>query len=97
MLKDCDAGFGLKSICLRYFNACGADPDGELGERHDPETHLIPLILQVASGKRDAITVFGQDYATKDGTCIRDYIHISDLCMAHWLSILNLKTNALSQ
>ena len=97
MLEDYDRAYGLKSICLRYFNACGADPDGELGERHDPETHLIPLILQVASGKRDAITVFGQDYDTKDGTCIRDYVHISDLCMAHWLAINYLKENGLSQ
>jgi len=97
MLEDYDCAYGLKSICLRYFNACGADPEGELGERHDPETHLIPLILQVASGKRDAITVFGQDYDTKDGTCIRDYVHISDLCMAHWLAINNLKENGLSQ
>jgi UDP-glucose 4-epimerase len=97
MLEDYDCAYGLKFVCLRYFNACGADPDGELGERHDPETHLIPLILQVASGKRDAITVFGQDYDTKDGTCIRDYVHISDLCMAHWLAINNLKENGLSQ
>jgi len=97
ILEDYDHAYGLKSICLRYFNACGADPDGQLGERHDPETHLIPLVLQVASGKRDAITVFGQDYHTDDGTCIRDYIHISDLCMAHWLSILKLRENASSQ
>jgi len=97
MLEDYDCAYGLKSICLRYFNACGADPEGELGERHDPETHLIPLVLQVASGKRDAITVFGQDYDTKDGTCIRDYVHISDLCQAHWLAINNLKENGLSQ
>ena len=87
MLEDYDAAYGLKSICLRYFNACGADPEGELGERHDPETHLIPLILQAASGKRNNITVFGQDYDTPDGTSIRDYIHIVDLCDAHWLAI----------
>jgi len=97
ILEDYDHAYDLKSICLRYFNACGADPDGELGERHDPETHLIPLVLQAASGKRDAITVFGQDYDTKDGTCIRDYVHISDLCMAHWLAIKNLKENGLSR
>jgi len=96
ILEDYDHAYGLKSICLRYFNACGADPEGQLGERHDPETHLIPLILQVASGKRKAITVFGQDYDTDDGTCIRDYIHISDLCMAHWLSIQQLQKNGLS-
>jgi len=90
ILEDYDTAYGLKSVCLRYFNACGADPGGELGERHDPETHLIPLILQVASGKRDSITVFGHDYDTKDGTCIRDYIHIVDLCDAHWLAIQRL-------
>ena len=90
MLEDYDRAYGVKSTCLRYFNACGADPDGELGERHDPETHLIPLILQAASGKREKITVFGRDYDTEDGTCIRDYIHISDLCQAHWLAIQQL-------
>jgi len=90
ILEDYDRAYGLKSVCLRYFNACGADPDGELGERHDPETHLIPLILQVASGKHDAITVFGQDYDTQDGTCIRDYIHVSDLVVAHWMAIEQL-------
>jgi UDP-glucose 4-epimerase len=82
-LADFDAAHGLKSVCLRYFNAAGADPDGELGERHDPETHLIPLILQAASGRREVITVFGRDYDTPDGTCIRDYIHINDLASAH--------------
>lgn len=82
-LKDYDHAYDLKSICLRYFNAAGADPEGELGERHDPETHLIPLILQVASGRRDSIKVFGHDYDTPDGTCIRDYIHVTDLCDAH--------------
>ena len=90
MLEDYDRAYGLKSICLRYFNACGADPDGDLGERHDPETHLIPLVLQVATGQRRDITVFGQDYDTQDGTCIRDYIHVSDLSMAHWLAIQEL-------
>lgn len=91
ILEDYDRAYGLKSICLRYFNAAGADPEGELGERHDPETHLIPLVLQAASGKRDAITVFGRDYETEDGTCIRDYIHVADLCEAHWLAIQNLQ------
>ncbi|TXH36903.1 MAG: UDP-glucose 4-epimerase GalE, partial [Burkholderiaceae bacterium] len=74
MLEDYDRAYGLKAVCLRYFNAAGADPEGELGESHEPETHLIPLILQVASGRRPHITVFGEDYATADGTCIRDYI-----------------------
>lgn len=83
VLDDYEQAYGLRSVCLRYFNAAGADPEGELGERHDPETHLIPLILQAASGRREAITVFGRDYDTPDGTCIRDYIHIQDLCTAH--------------
>ena len=87
ILADFDKAYGLKSACLRYFNAAGADPDGELGERHEPETHLIPLILQAASGRRDSITVFGTDYDTPDGTCIRDYIHINDLCDAHLLAL----------
>jgi len=83
VLADYDKAFDLRSVCLRYFNAAGADPEGQLGERHDPETHLIPLILQAASGRRDNIQVFGRDYDTPDGTCIRDYIHIVDLCAAH--------------
>ncbi len=83
VLADYDKAFDLRSVCLRYFNAAGADPEGQLGERHDPETHLIPLILQAASGRRDNIHVFGRDYDTPDGTCIRDYIHIVDLCSAH--------------
>ena len=87
LLQDFHAAHGLNSMCLRYFNACGADPEGELGECHDPETHLIPLILQAASGRRESITVFGRDYATEDGTCIRDYIHIEDLCSAHALAL----------
>jgi UDP-glucose 4-epimerase len=87
LLQDFHAAHGLNSVSLRYFNACGADPEGELGECHDPETHLIPLILQAASGRREAITVFGRDYPTPDGTCIRDYIHIEDLCSAHALAL----------
>lgn len=83
VLADYDNAFDFRSVCLRYFNAAGADPDGQLGERHDPETHLIPLILQAASGRRENIQVFGRDYETPDGTCIRDYIHIVDLCSAH--------------
>ena len=74
---------GLRSACLRYFNAAGADVKGCLGEDHDPETHLIPLVIDAALGRRDAITIFGDDYATRDGTCIRDYIHVSDLGAAH--------------
>ena len=87
VLEDYDKAYGLRSTCLRYFNAAGADPDGELGERHVPETHLIPLILQAASGRREDIKVFGDDYATDDGTCVRDYIHINDLCEAHSLAL----------
>jgi UDP-glucose 4-epimerase len=83
MLGDYDRAHGLKSACLRYFNAAGADPSGRLGERHDPESHLIPIVLQAASGRRDAVTVYGTDYDTPDGTCVRDYIHVSDLCDAH--------------
>ena len=87
VLDDYDAAYGLRATCLRYFNAAGADPDGELGERHVPETHLIPLILQAASGRREDIKVFGDDYETDDGTCVRDYIHINDLCDAHLLAL----------
>jgi UDP-glucose 4-epimerase len=83
MLSDCCAAYGLGSVTLRYFNAAGADPSGELGERHDPETHLIPLVLQAASGRRPSISVFGNDWPTRDGTCVRDYIHVNDLCDAH--------------
>jgi UDP-glucose 4-epimerase len=86
-LADFDRAHGMKSVALRYFNAAGADPDGELGERHDPETHLIPLLLQAASGRREAVSVFGSDYDTPDGTCIRDYIHVADLCQAHLLAL----------
>ncbi|MDT8281545.1 MAG: UDP-glucose 4-epimerase GalE [Gammaproteobacteria bacterium] len=90
VLDDYDKAYGLRATCLRYFNAAGADPDGELGERHIPETHLIPLILQAASGRRADIKVFGDDYATDDGTCVRDYIHINDLCDAHSLALLQM-------
>ena len=87
ILQDFDIAYGLKSVVFRYFNASGADPDGTIGEDHDPETHLIPLILQAALGKRDAITVYGSDYPTDDGTCIRDYIHVNDLAAAHVLGL----------
>ncbi len=93
---DYDQAYGLKSICLRYFNAAGADPEGEIGERHDPETHLIPLVLQAASGRRPHLTVFGADYDTPDGTCIRDYIHVNDLCDAHLLALQRLWQGAKS-
>jgi UDP-glucose 4-epimerase len=87
ILRDYDLAYGLRSVSLRYFNAAGADPEGKLGERHTPETHLIPLIMQAASGRKENITVFGKDYPTPDGTCIRDYIHVHDLCTAHLLSL----------
>lgn len=94
ILQDYDSAYNFKSICLRYFNAAGADPDGEIGERHVPETHLIPLILQAISGRREKITIYGDDYDTPDGTCIRDYIHVVDLCNAHLLALEQLLSNA---
>ena len=94
ILRDYASAYGLNSVTLRYFNAGGADPEGELGECHDPETHLVPLVLQAASGKREAITVFGRDYPTGDGTCIRDYIHIVDLCSAHLFALKKIETIA---
>ncbi|MCI8274500.1 MAG: UDP-glucose 4-epimerase GalE [Lachnospiraceae bacterium] len=83
ILADYHQAYGLNYCCLRYFNAAGADPQGEIGESHTPETHLIPLILEAAAGDRDAIRVFGTDYPTRDGSCIRDYIHVTDLADAH--------------
>jgi len=96
ILGDLDRAHGLRSVCLRYFNAAGADPGGELGERHDPETHLIPLVLQAASGRRSHISVFGRDYDTPDGTCVRDYIHVNDLCQAHLRALDHLAGGASS-
>ena len=93
ILKDYEEAYGLKYISLRYFNACGAHIDGTIGERHDPETHLIPLILQSASGRRKDFKVYGDDYDTKDGTCVRDYIHVMDLAEAHLLSLQELIKN----
>jgi UDP-glucose 4-epimerase len=81
---------GLRSACLRYFNAAGADPQGRLGEDHDPETHLIPLVIDAALGRRPPLAVFGTDYATPDGTCIRDYVHVTDLAAAHLLALAQL-------
>ncbi|WP_312283636.1 UDP-glucose 4-epimerase GalE [Candidatus Igneacidithiobacillus taiwanensis] len=90
MLADYDQAYGLRSVSLRYFNAAGADPGGELGERHDPESHLIPLVLQAASGRLKNIAIYGNDYPTSDGTCVRDYIHVWDLCSAHLLALEHL-------
>jgi UDP-glucose 4-epimerase len=87
VLADFDVAYGLKSVCFRYFNAAGADPEGRLGEDHNPETHLIPLVLLAALGKRDSISILGTDYPTPDGTCIRDYIHVADLASAHVLGL----------
>ena len=91
LLKWCDRAYGVKAVSLRYFNAAGAHPSGELGEDHDPETHLIPIVLQTALGKRECVHVYGNDYPTKDGTCIRDFIHVMDLARAHWLSLEKLR------
>lgn len=90
MLQGFEAPYGIRSVCLRYFNACGSDPDCEIGEDHRPETHLIPRILLAASGKSGNVTVFGTDYDTPDGTCIRDYVHVCDLADAHLLAIQHL-------
>ena len=83
ILKDFESAYGLKYVSFRYFNAAGHDPDGELSERHDPETHLLPIIMQAANGQRDSVSIFGNDYDTNDGTCVRDYIHVNDLASAH--------------
>ncbi len=90
MLEACVEPHGLQSIALRYFNACGADPEGRTGERHDPETHLIPLVIQAAQGQRPHISIYGTDYDTPDGTCIRDYIHVSDLASGHVAAVRKL-------
>jgi UDP-arabinose 4-epimerase len=94
MLRDTEAAHGIRHVALRYFNAAGADPSGEIGELHEPETHLIPLILLTAMGRQSSVKVFGNDYRTEDGTCIRDYVHVTDLADAHvaavqWLAAGN--------
>ncbi|MBU1003363.1 MAG: UDP-glucose 4-epimerase GalE [Proteobacteria bacterium] len=94
MLRDFDQAYGTGSICLRYFNAAGADPDGELGEDHDPETHLIPLAVEAALGFRPPLKIFGDDYDTPDGTAVRDYIHVTDLADAHVLAVNRLLDSA---
>ncbi|MGE0201103.1 MAG: UDP-glucose 4-epimerase GalE [Candidatus Melainabacteria bacterium] len=91
MLADFARAYDFRSVSLRYFNAAGADPHGRLGEMHDPETHLIPCILQVVNGDREAVTVYGADYDTPDGTCIRDYIHVEDIAQAHRLAMAHLE------
>ena len=96
ILEDYETAYGLHSVCLRYFNAAGDDPDGEIGESHTPETHIIPLILDAALGKRESIKVFGTDYDTKDGSCIRDYIHVLDLADAHIRALEYMKKENIS-
>ncbi len=91
ILKWCDKAYGLKYGVLRYFNVAGADESGQIGEAHNPETHLIPLVLKTALGQRDKIYIYGDDYDTEDGTCIRDYIHVTDLCDAHLLTLNKIK------
>lgn len=91
ILRWCDSAYGIKYTALRYFNAAGAHINGKIGEDHSPESHLIPLILQVALGKRDKIMLFGDDYDTTDGTCVRDYVHVTDLAKAHSLALKRLK------
>jgi UDP-glucose-4-epimerase GalE len=93
MLADAATAYGVRSVSLRYFNAAGADPEGEIGEVHDPETHLIPLALEAAAGLRPRLTIHGTDYATRDGTCIRDYVHVADLADAHVLALRYLAKN----
>ena len=90
ILEDCHRAYGLKYTALRYFNAAGADESGEIGEDHEPETHLIPLVLEVALGKRDYIDIYGTDWDTRDGTCVRDYVHVTDLADAHILAAQRL-------
>jgi UDP-arabinose 4-epimerase len=96
IVEDYAAAYGIRYVSLRYFNACGADPDGELSERHDPETHLIPRALMAASGQIPHLAVFGDDYETGDGTCVRDYIHVTDLARAHALAAAYLADGGVS-
>ena len=91
MLADFHAAHQIRSVALRYFNAAGADPDIEIGEDHDPETHLVPLVIEAACGEREAVTVFGDNYETPDGTCVRDFIHVTDLAEAHVLALKSLE------
>jgi UDP-glucose 4-epimerase len=96
ILKDFEYAYGLKYVSFRYFNAAGHDPDGELSERHDLETHLLPILMQAANGQRESVSIFGNDYDTKDGTCVRDYIHVNDLANAHLKGLDFLNQNELS-
>jgi UDP-glucose 4-epimerase len=93
MIQDYGNAFGIRSVCLRYFNAAGADFDSEIGECHSPETHLIPLAINSAFGSKTPLTIFGSDYPTNDGTCIRDYVHVADLALAHVLALKALEND----
>ena len=95
MLRDFARAHRIDSVALRYFNAAGADPEGRLGEDHEPETHLIPLVIAAASGRRPEVTVFGNDYPTRDGTCIRDYVHVTDLAEAHIQALAAMESRGL--
>jgi UDP-glucose 4-epimerase len=97
MLRDFEEAYGIKSVCLRYFNAAGADFSGRIGESHDPEPHLIPIVINTALGLREKVLIFGDDYETKDGTCIRDYIHINDLGDAHLKALQYLHNGGISE
>lgn len=90
ILRDYEKAYGMRSVALRYFNAAGADPEGEIGESHEPETHLIPLVLAAATGERPGVQVMGTDYDTPDGSCVRDYVHVTDLAEAHVLALEHL-------
>ncbi len=94
ILADAAAAYGLRAVALRYFNAAGADPEGLIGESHEPESHLIPRLLRRAAGEALDVKIFGDDYPTPDGTCIRDYIHVNDLCAAHLLALEYLEGQA---
>jgi UDP-glucose 4-epimerase len=97
MLQDVERAHGLRSVVFRYFNAAGAHPSGAIGEWHDPETHLIPLALGVAAGLRDGVEIYGTDYPTPDGTCVRDYVHVTDLARAHVLGLRHLESGGRSE
>ena len=96
MLKWCEKAYGIKYVALRYFNAAGAHVSGKIGEDHNPETHLIPIVLQAALGKREKVLIYGDDYPTEDGTCVRDYVHVTDLANAHILAVEMLKNKSKS-
>ncbi|TCS64540.1 UDP-galactose 4-epimerase [Primorskyibacter sedentarius] len=93
VLADYGHAYGIRSVCFRYFNAAGADPSGEIGEAHDPETHLVPNVLLAALGARDGLDIFGEDYDTRDGTCIRDYVHVNDIASAHLAALEYMDAN----